>query len=122
MTNPKYQDLALKLAARKMMAYGYNALIQIPKSEKHVIGADVRTAMHSVMWHIIMCEKSYYKNTTLRDLDVSLENLRVLVSILYELKFINIEPYEIWSRHLNEMGNQIGGWIAWYKSQEPKRK
>ena len=122
MTNPKYQDLALKLAARKMMAYGYSALIQIPKSEKHVIGADVRTAMHSVMWHIIMCEKSYYKNTTLRDLDVSLENLRVLVGVLYELKFIDIKSYEIWSRHLSEMGNQVGGWIAWYKSQEPKRK
>ena len=121
MIKPQYQELALKLSAKKMMAYGYNALRQIPKSEKHVIGADVRAAMHSLMWHIIECEKAYYKSTTLRNLDVSLENLRVLVGVLKELQFIDLHPYEIWSELLHELGNQVGGWILWYKDQESKR-
>lgn len=119
---PKYQELAIKLATRKMMLYGYNALRQIPKSEKHVLGADVRTAMHRLMDCVIACEKSYYKNTTLRELDIALESLRVLVGIAFELKFIAIDAYENWSKHLADVGNQIGGWIAWYKNQESNKK
>ena len=122
MSNQNYQELKIKLSTRKMMAYGYNAIRQMPKSEKHVLGADIRKSMHSVMSGVIACEKSYYKKTTLRDLDIALENLRVLVGIAHELKFISITSYENWSKHLFDVGNQVGGWIAWYKNQESNKK
>lgn len=119
---PKYQELPIKLATRRMMLYGYNALRQIPKSEKHVLGADIRSTMHQIMSCVIACEKSHYKTTTFRELDIALENLRVLVGIAFEMKFIAMNTYENWSKHLADVGNQIGGWIAWYKNQESNKK
>ena len=53
-----------------MIQYGYAALRQFPKSEKHVLSAEIRQCMYTILRLVIVCNRRYYKKTTMQDLDV----------------------------------------------------
>lgn len=59
-----------------MIAYGYIALRQFPKFEKHVLAAEMRQAMWGILRLIVVCNKRYHKKTTLQELDAELDLLR----------------------------------------------
>ena len=62
-----------------MIAYGYIALRQFPKFEKHVLAAEMRQAMWGILRLIVVCNKRYHKKTTLQELDAELDLLRAQV-------------------------------------------
>lgn len=62
-------DLKIRQKCEDMIAYGYVALRQFPKFERHVLGAEIRAAMWSVLRLIIVTNKRYHKKTTMQDLD-----------------------------------------------------
>ena len=94
-----------------MIAYGYIALRQFPKFEKHVLAAEMRQAMWGILRLIVVCNKRYHKKTTLQELDAELDLLRVQVRISKELGYLDFKKYEHWARLNNEIGCMIGGWI-----------
>ena len=109
-------DLKIRQKAEEMIAYGYTAVRQFPKSERHVLAQEIRTTMWSILRLIITTNHRYYKKTTMQDLDAELDLLRSQIRISMELKFLPFRQYEIWSRHVDEIGRMIGGW---FKSLQP---
>lgn len=107
------QDLQIRLKAEAMINYGYTALRNFPKSEKHVLSAEIRQCMFRLLRLIIVCNRRYHKKTTLQDLDAELDVLRSLVRLSMELKFLPFRQYEVWQRHINEIGCMVGGWLNW---------
>lgn len=91
--------------------YGYQALKQFPKHEKHVLGAEIRGSMLALQRLIITAIKRYHKKTTLTDLDIELAVLKRRVRLSKDLRYIDIKKYEIWVSQLVELGKMIGGWI-----------
>jgi len=108
---PKKEDLMILQKCYDMMHYGYTALRQYPKSEKHTLAAETKRSMYDLLKLIIRANKKYHKKTTLQDLDIELENLRYLVRLGNGLEFLPFKKYENWSRMLNELGKMLGGWI-----------
>ena len=98
-----------------MIAYGYIALRQFPKFEKHVLAAEMRQVMWGILRLIVVCNKRYHKKTTLTDLDAELDVLRAQVRTAFALRYIDQKKYEHWARLNDELGRMIGGWI---KSQQ----
>lgn len=94
-----------------MIAYGYVALRQFPRSERHVLSQEIRQTMWSLLRLIIICNRRYHKKTTLQDLDGELDLLRSQIRLAQELKFLAFKQYEVWSRLLDEIGRMIGGWL-----------
>jgi hypothetical protein len=94
-----------------MITYGYTALQQFPKSEKHTLVADVKQSMFRLLELVIICNKKYYKKNTIQELDVELDVLRSYIRLAMTLKFLPFKKYEIWSGYLNEIGKMIGGWL-----------
>lgn len=90
-----------------MIAYGYVALRQFPKFERHVLAAEMRNAMWEVLRLIVVCNKRYHKKTTLQDLDAQLDLLRTQVRISKQLGYIDFKKYEYWARLNNEIGSLI---------------
>ena len=74
-------DLLIRQKCEEMIAYGYVALRQFPKFERHVLAAEMRTAMWEILRLIVVCNKRYHKKTTLQDLDAQLDLLRTQVRI-----------------------------------------
>lgn len=94
-----------------MIAYGYPALAQFPKSEKFALVVDIKRCMHTIMERVIEASKKYYKKTTLQDLDVELTKLKAYLRLAHDLKFLSTKKYEIWSEKVIEIGRMLGGWI-----------
>ncbi|QUM78714.1 diversity-generating retroelement protein Avd (plasmid) [Moritella sp. 24] len=105
------KNLIIDEKCREMIMYGYVAIRQFPKHEKHVLGAEIRMSMLQVQRLIITALKRYHKKTTLTDLDIELSILRRRVRLAKDLKYIDLKRYEIWAGYMVEIGRMVGGWI-----------
>lgn len=112
---PEWQELKIRQKVEDMIVYGYQALRQFPKSERHTSAADIKRSMFRLLALVITANKRYFKKTTLQDLDVELDLLRSYIRIAMQLGFLPFKKYEVWSAQLNEIGRMLGGWI---RSQE----
>lgn len=113
------EDLKVKLKVERMTIYGYSALRQFPKSEKHVLAAEIRQCMYQLLRLVITTNRRYHKKTTVSEIDVELDVLRSLVRMSHELGFLPFRKYQLWSEHLYEIGCMVGGWLRWIKQNPP---
>ena len=72
-------DFVLLQKCTDMIEYGYTVIRQFPKSERHVLSAEIRQSMLQLQRLIIVCGKKHHKKTTLSELDTELEVLRAQV-------------------------------------------
>lgn len=104
-------DLKIRRKCEDMINYGYTVLKQFPKSERHVLSQEIRQTMWRLLRLIIICNRRYHKKTTMQDLDAELDLLRSQVRTAMQLGFLSFRSYEVWSRHLDELGRMVGGWF-----------
>ena len=114
------EDLKIRLKVEEMIQYGYAALRHFPKSEKHVLSAEIRRCMFQILRYVIVCNRRYYKKTTMQDLDAELDALRSMVRLSMELGFLPFQKYEVWSRFNDEIGRYLGKWMQWMKGHASK--
>jgi len=105
------QNLKVLQKAYDMTNYGYVALRQFPKSEKYGLAAEIKFAMLQLMKHIIACNRRYYKKTSIQEIDVALDTLRMYIRLAKDLQFLDLKRYENWAKMLNELGRMVGGWM-----------
>lgn len=105
------EDLKIRQRCETMIAYGYAALRQFPKGERHVLSAEIRSTMWRLLRLIVVCNRRYFKKTTLQEVDAELDLLRSQVRIAKELGFLPFRKYEIWTRQADEVGRMLGGRI-----------
>jgi len=105
------EDLKILQRCYDMIEYGYVALRQYPKSERHTLAAETKRSMYELLRLIIRANKRYFKKTTLQDIDIEIDNLRYLIRLANSLGFLPFKQYENWSRKINEIGKMLGGWI-----------
>jgi four helix bundle protein len=104
-------DLIIKQKCEDMIRYGYVALRQFPKFERHVLSQEIRLTMWAILRLIIVCNKRYYKKTTLQELDAECDVLRSQVRMAMQLEYLSFHKYDVWSKKLDELGRMVGGWI-----------
>jgi len=95
----------------ELAAYSHTVMLQFPKVEKFLLCAQIRDSISAIIRGVVTAWKRYHKKTTLTDTDVEVEMLRVLIRRAWRLKYINEHRFEIWARHVNEMGRMLGGWL-----------
>lgn len=110
--------------AKQMNIY----LNHFPKHEKHGLAQYIRQAAYDVYGMIIEGQKRYHKKTTLTQLDVRHEQLRMYVSLAHELGYfcyrdnrliidsqlpngLATHRFLVLSRMIDELGRMIGGWL-----------
>ena len=112
------------MVAQKMEAvitYGYTALKDFPRSERHVLSQEIRLAMWAILRGLIQASKvprlaeSHHApepalGNLLRRLDGDIELLRRQLRLAMNLAFLPFARYEVWLRQLNEVGAIVGSW------------
>lgn len=93
-----------------MVEYGYNAVRQFPKSERHTLSAELRTRMLAILRLIVVANRSRDKTAALMQLDEELDALRVAMRLALKLGFLPLRKYEFWSKQVSEIGRMVGGW------------
>ena len=113
-------DLLIRQKVEGLIEYGHAALRQFPKSERHVLAAEIRRSMWSLLRLVVVCNKRYHKKTTLQDLDAELDLLRCQIRLSMRLGYLDLRRYEHWARLLDEVGRMVGGWIKSAKGSDAK--
>jgi len=121
MANPE-ASLVLKMI--ELVKLANINLNHFPKHEKFGLCQSIRNSMYEVYDLIIESEKRYHKKTTLTNLDIRHEQLRMLFRLSFELGYFEYHngkkersETEYRRRYLavngliDEVGAMIGGWI-----------
>lgn len=104
-------DLLLAQKVEAMIQYAYVALRQFPKSERHVLSQELRLTLWRILRLVIVSAKRRDPRQSLAALDADIELLRRQIRLARELGMLPFRQYEVWSRHLNEVGRIVGAWI-----------
>ncbi len=94
-----------------MIGYAYPALAQYPKSEKFGLVTDIKHILDEMLELTIEAQKKYYKKTTLQELDVCIAKLKAYIRLSFNLRFLPMHKYEVWSGMVVEIGKMLGGWL-----------
>ena len=94
-----------------MIEYAYPILAQYPKSEKFTLVADIKHIMLDALRCCVKVGKRKAKKTALYDLDVELATLKRFIRISYNLRFLSMQHYKVWSEKVAEIGRMVGGMI-----------
>jgi len=104
-----------------------------PKYEKYALANRIRNSAYEVYDLISEGQKRYFKKTTLVNLDIAHEKLRMQLYLAYELGYFRFRdgkrsdasPAELEghrfsaiSRLCDELGKMIGGWIKKIKDEK----
>jgi four helix bundle protein len=91
------------------------ALQSYPKSERYVLAADMRRACILVGRYIYRANAvsnlSSEKREMIRQADLALVDLKLLIRLGMLLDYLPIKKYEILIGYTTEIGKMIGGWI-----------
>ena len=98
-------------------------LAHFPNCHKFALTQQIRLAFIDVFNLVTEAQKRYHKKTTLTQLDVKHEQLRMLINLAQELNLFNFSSgrsdssfpganrFLTISRQVDEIGRMIGGWL-----------
>lgn len=107
-------------------------LNHFPKHERFGICLHIRQTAYETYALIIEAQKRYHKKTTLCNLDIKHEQLRMMIALAYEMGYFAFKDgrvakdgngheahrYCALSLMVDELGRMIGGWIAHERQRE----
>lgn len=115
--------------AKQMNLY----LNHFPKHEKYGLAQEIRRKAYECYGLIVEAQKRYHKKTTLTNLDIAHEQLRMFIRLAFELGYFSFKDgeqakakpigmaehrYMAISRMVDELGRMIGGWLMFERERE----
>ncbi len=104
------ENIILKMF--ELIKYSIPLLEKLPRTQKFVLGDRMEVKMLEIQEQLIA---AYYtknnKSALLHNVNISLEQLRYLIRLVHEMRYISTEKYGVISEKVNEIGKMCGGWI-----------
>lgn len=98
----------------EMIYYTEMITEKYPKVEKYSLVSEIKKTTYKGIDLVIRSEREFVKSKKieyLRELDVVLKMLKVLVRVSHKRKYISSNNYGAWSKKISNIGNLLGGWI-----------
>lgn len=92
-----------------LMIYSYPILTQFPKAERFSFAQDIRNCLNTLLELTIEEEKRFIKKTTIQNMDIENEKLKIFIRVAFELRYIDKHRYAVWEGKTVEIGKMIGG-------------
>lgn len=132
MAATKYSEAMLVNKMTDLIKLANVNLNHFPRHEKYGLSQQIRNTLYDVYNLIIEGEKRYHKKTSLTELDIKHQQIRMMLKLAYELDYFKYHKgktdrsqtetdrrYLALNSLVNEVGAMIGGWI---KSESEKMK
>lgn len=84
--------------------------VNYPKFYKYTLVQTINNSINNLRILIIKALRIDKKLTALREADIEIENLKILIRVSYNLKCIGENQYGFWAENLVYLGKMIGGW------------
>jgi hypothetical protein len=95
-------------------------IAKFPKNQRFVLGQRIENKILDMLEHIAIANREINKIPKLKIVSLELDQLRLLIKIAKDLRFISLRQYEIFSERSNEIGKMLYGWIK--TSLNPKER
>jgi len=105
------KNLTIYQRVYDFMLYLFPIVDRFPRYEKFVLCTQIKNCVLEIARKIIRANKSRNKRPLLYDIDVSIEELRMLIRFSHDRKYLSHKSYEETSKRVNEIGRLLGGWI-----------
>lgn len=99
------------------LLYIYPVIAGFPKYEKFTLQTQIKNCIIDLARIILKANKSTTKKSLLYEADVLLEELRLLIRLAHDLRYINPHRYETICKKISEIGSLLGGLIKFVQSQ-----
>jgi four helix bundle protein len=105
-------DLVLYQKHYDLMLYALPLVNRFPASQRFILGQKIEVCMLDIACLIVRAQKSrQYRKARLFDIDVALEELRLLVRLAKDLGYISHKRYGLFCERVDEIGKILGGWL-----------
>jgi len=94
-------------------------LNRLPRDHKFVLGDRIIAGLYDLLEGLILARYAREKLDILEGLNGRLDILRYQTRLLVDLQLMKVERYEYVTKLVNEIGNELGGWI---KQQRQRQK
>ncbi|MDP3014860.1 MAG: diversity-generating retroelement protein Avd [bacterium] len=105
------QDLIIYQKTYDFMLRLHPVVNKFPKSQRFVLGQRIENKTLDLLHSMIVANAERDKSTMLRMASVELDELRILIRLAKDLRFVNIKQYEIMAERMNEIGKLLYGWM-----------
>ena len=82
-----------------------------PREHKYSLGQQMKDMSLALLDAIMEANGAHDKKPALEVASLRLERLRVYTRLAYDLKVIGMHKYEVLSKHSDEIGRMLGGWM-----------
>jgi hypothetical protein len=86
-------------------------IAKLPRNQRYTFGERIESKLFRLLELLIEAQYSKDKANLLKRANLEIEQLRFLYRLNYDLLMINLKTYELSSKHLMDIGVQVGGWI-----------
>jgi len=105
------EHLILYQKVYDFLLYVYPVIGRYPKFEKFTLQTQTKNCIVDFQRSIIRANKSSTKKSHLYEADALLEELKMLVRLAHDLRYIPPQRYETISKKIMEIGRLLGGLI-----------
>lgn len=105
------QQLVLYQKVYDFLLYIYPIIGRYPKFEKFTLQTQTKNCIVDIQRKIIRANKSSTKKSHLYEADTLLEELKMLIRLAHDLRYIPPRQYENISNKISEIGRLLGGMI-----------
>lgn len=103
------EDFKVLQKVQDLLEYSYPILCQFPKAERFSFAQDIRHCMNTLLELTITEDKRYIKKSTIENMDIENEKLKIYIRVAFKLQYIDKHRYSVWEAKVVEIGRMIGG-------------
>lgn len=95
-------------------------LNRLPKTHKFTLGDRIISNLYDILEMLIRARYAHEKLKILEEINTQLDILRYQTRLLLDFKLISVDRYQYISQLLQDIGNNLGGWIKQQKNETPR--
>ena len=107
------EQLVLYQKVYDFLLYIYPTIGRYPKFEKFTLQTQTKNCVVDLQRCIIKANNSGTKKSHLYEADALLEELKMLIRLAHDLRYIPPKQYETISKKMSEIGRLLGGLIKY---------
>jgi hypothetical protein len=110
---PRYNHLPVFQASYDLNLEIYRATHKFPREYKYTLGQKLKEISAELLDWIVIVNAKKDKAPYFLKIKLQVERLRIQVRVAYDMKILNGRKLEFFSRILEDISKQVGGWEKW---------
>jgi four helix bundle protein len=105
-------DLIIYQKTYDFMLWLHPIVNKFPKSQRFILGQRIENKTLDIVHSIIEANAERNKSAALARASWELDELRTLIRLAKDLRFVNLRQYEMAAERMNEIGKLLYGWAS----------